>query len=82
VKGKDNMLFGDSSSYEFVGDAVVEAVMVEPDVPVTNFSIKNEGVNSLGAVPAFCDDQITSSIVADNDFGGGAVFLLIENGAV
>lgn len=71
MESEDNTVFGDTCGDESSGDAVVEAVVVEPDFVLANFGIKQQAMNPFDAVPAFVDDQVAGLVLADDQLAGG-----------
>jgi hypothetical protein len=79
VESEDDVIFGYACGNEFIGDAVVESVVVQPDFVIADFGIKDQGMNSFFATPAFGNQEIASVILAHDNFAGAAVLLAIEN---
>jgi len=76
------VVFGDTRSNEFVSDAVVESVVVNPDFMVADFGIKNEGMNSLLVNPAFVDYEVACFVVCNNQLAKASFWVTVEEFAV
>jgi hypothetical protein len=72
------LVFGDTSGNQVIGNPMVKTVVVEPNFMVPYFGIKNQGMNSFVVDPAFINDEVAGSIVADDEFAVAAVGVKIE----
>jgi len=76
MKGEDDAGFGYSGGDEFVGDAVIEAVVVEPNLLIADFGIKDKVMNPFDVVPSFINDEVAGLVLVDDQLGGGGAVLV------
>lgn len=78
VERQDDLLFRDTSGNQVIGNFVIETVVVEPNLMVPYFGIKDQGMNPFIFDPAFINNEVAISIVADDKFALAAVCVKIE----
>jgi hypothetical protein len=69
MKGKNDTIPRDASSNKFVSNAFLNAIVMNPDLTVANFSMDDRAVDSMSLFPALMHEKIVTPIPADDNIG-------------
>jgi hypothetical protein len=69
VECQDDVLFGNTSLDELVGDQAVGVIALNPNLSADNVDVDDRMVNPLPLVPAYAEEFVAVSLPVNERFG-------------
>jgi hypothetical protein len=67
MESKDNFIFWDTRCHKFIGDAIFNPVVVDPDFAIADFGMDDRAVNATPLFPTFMDEEMVGLVLTNHN---------------